>query len=350
MAFQAWNVLSPHPIHWDSVTAITPGQVTLNPTKYPVATIVEIPKTGTLETVEFYVDTVTSGQDIDVQFRAVNETTGDPETTVDQYRTVTPVATTWTIPGDMTSDGTDSGIKRTVTRGDKLCVVWTWTGSTGTAVDIQQNDFTATFARNRPPLPAGRNANFGAAMTLREDGGDMCIALKYTDGTYAEMYGTWPRSTSSTVTIGSGSTPDEVGFKIKFRYAVQTNGMWFHSTASGDFSLQGYDINDTALFTPPLTHNGDWSDTSSASEDHWFFTFPSTVSLAQDAWYRFTVKPTTATTLALPEITLANALHQAAWGSPECIWTERTDAGVWTDTDTRRFIGGLQLTALSDGL
>ena len=93
-----------------------------------VAFVIRVPKTGTLDKAEFRVGTVAinAASQVRVSFQDISAANGDPDGTQDQFRDIAGSAfasNTWMVPGLMTSDGTDTGVKRSVTQGDLLSVV-----------------------------------------------------------------------------------------------------------------------------------------------------------------------------------------------------------------------------------
>lgn len=93
-----------------------------------VAIVFRAPKTGTLDRAEFKLDAVTQApvSGLRVSFQDVGAADGNPDGTQDQFRTVPQgsiSAGAWVVPGLMTSDGTDGGTKRSVTKGDLIAFV-----------------------------------------------------------------------------------------------------------------------------------------------------------------------------------------------------------------------------------
>ena len=79
--------------------------------------------------------------------------------------------------------------------------------------------------------------------------------------------------------------------------------------------------------------------------------FPDVNILTANTYYRLVVKPTTANNITVVDYTFASvALMDAISGGQYCHKTERTDAGAWTDTTTRRPWMGFLIDQLDDGV
>src|SRR5262245_35066085 len=152
------------------------------------AFIFEAPKAGTLDMFEFSLGAVTQAptNGLKCSFQDVSGSTGDPDGVIDQFRTVTGglSAGAWVAPGLITSDGTDTGTKRAVAKGDLLaCVIEFASFSAGDSLSL--NTITASRdSINQRPYPdyfTAAWAKFASAIPV--------MALKYSDGTYAHVPG-----------------------------------------------------------------------------------------------------------------------------------------------------------------
>lgn len=312
-----------------------------------VAFIFQVPKTGTLDKFELLLRTVTQApaNGLKFSFQDLNTTTtGNPDGTIDQYRVVTSGITSnaWLAPGLMTSDGTDTGTKRSVTRGDWLCCVvefesfaasdslnigaWGHAAS-GLASRYQVQHFTTSWSKSGTTHPI--------------------LALKYDDGTYAHI-GWWvqPVLTVASTQFNSGSTPDERGMIVRFPFPAKVSGYWIWADRlvnGRSYDVVLYDSDgSTALAT----------DSTSGYEQNGAQVgkFSSELTLSADTDYRLVMKPTSGNNVAIYEATVQDAAHFAAWpGGQNWHATERTDAGSWSQTTTRRPYMGLLVTAVDDG-
>ncbi|RJQ37448.1 MAG: hypothetical protein C4555_06340 [Dehalococcoidia bacterium] len=91
-----------------------------------VAITFDAPLTGTLDSFEFRLGTVTQApvNGLRCSFQDINSA-GNPDGIDDQFRVITTglTSSTWVAPGLVTADGTDTGIKRSVTAGQRLAAV-----------------------------------------------------------------------------------------------------------------------------------------------------------------------------------------------------------------------------------
>jgi len=82
-----------------------------------------------------------------------------------------------------------------------------------------------------------------------------------------------------------------------------------------------------------------------------FFTRFADISLLGSTNYRVAVKPTSANNCQLRDHDLPGAVYMdAIEGGQNWHYTERTDAGAWTQTTTKRPWIGLLVTANDDGV
>lgn len=139
--------------------------------------ICRVPKTGTLNGVIFSATTVSLTNGVNVSFQAVVEGTTCPEPAevIAQYRVIAaPTANAENYTGIMSSDGTDNGTKRTVTRGDMLAVVFeidNW----------QAGDSISIGAQQKRSYPHGDFVQKSSGTWARV-GYSPGISLKYDDG------------------------------------------------------------------------------------------------------------------------------------------------------------------------
>jgi hypothetical protein len=307
-----------------------------------VAWVFQVPKTGTLDKVELMCNFVSSPSDVKISFQDVDGS-GLPDGTPDQYRVMSGITATWTVPGLMTSTGADGGSKRSVTVGDWLAVVTEWNSATTGEVDW------ASLANNSNTeqiyIPSWLSHN-GTSYTKRGPNNYCGLALKYDDGTYAAPWGPcYPISTTATVNYGSGSTPDERALYFSFPVAVTVDGGWYQIDLNANVDIVLYDSDGT---TPLATLSLD-GDYGLAQQPHprWF-KFASEVALLASTNYRLAVKPTTATTVGVYEMTTASAAIMAALPGGAWHLSTRTDAGSWTQTTTTRPFAGLHVTKVAD--
>jgi hypothetical protein len=300
-----------------------------------------VPKTGTLDKAEFYTGFVSSPSAIKLSFQDVN-TSGVPDGTIDQYRVVSSPAVGWTAPGLMTSDGTDTGSKRSVTKGDVLAFVIEWDSTQSGQVWPYGIGNGGNSEQGYLPYKATHN---GTSYSKSSSGIYPSVVLKYNDGTYETFVGNnFPVSAHSAVAYNSGSSPDERGLRFSFPVSVKVDAAWVQMTSGGDCDVVLYD-GTTALVTVSLD-----SDQSGSTAGHARFVTFAEQSLTANTVYRLALKPTTGTNVTLYHMTTNSAdINASMPGGSSFQLTTRTDAGSWTDTSTGRPWIGIRVSAIESG-
>lgn len=317
-----------------------------------VAAIIEVPKTGTLDKFEWLAGTVTlnANSQIRSSFQDVSLTTGAPDGTVDQFRNTagSGISTnTWTVPGLITSDGTDTGAKRSVTRGGFLaCVIDYSTFTAGDVLNVQtlSTDDIAALASGGIPY----TMQFTGAGPWADQTQQPIVGLKYNDGTYAYVGGvTYPIQALNTVLFNSASTPDERGSIIRFPAPVRVGAAWVRIDLDGDADLVLYDSDGiTALETVSMDKDVRQGLVGRTRQ----IRFATDRALLANTNYRLVVKPTSVTDLTIYDFDVnAAALLDGVEGGQTWQYTQRTDAGAWTQTVTKRPWMGVLVTHIDDG-
>jgi hypothetical protein len=297
----------------------------------------QVPKTGTLKGVEFDIESVTSSQDIKVSFQDLtNSSFGQPDEVADQYRVITP-GVGWNTTGIMSSDGTDDGTKRSVTIGDFLAVVIEWDSTQGD-LEINQNGMSGwSGASGTQKFPymvrkdaGGWDAGAGAFRYPR-------FALQYDDGSYGYIPFVWPLDAATSISVNTGTTPDEVGLLFSLPFTAKVGGVWAMASATQNFDFVLYNADSGSVVQ---TYPWDL-DLRSAAAGHFggsntlHVQVGDQVTLTADTLYRLVIKPTTGSTVTTAQHQLASADLRACYGEPSnWSYTSRTDAGAWTDDDT----------------
>lgn len=353
MALQTVNyILYPaEPIAWNTASPTSSTVLTLAASTTKSAFIFRVPKTGTLDQVEFMLDTTSVNHTtsvIRVSLQDVSLTTGDPDGTQDQFRDIgtLPASDNWTAPGLMTSDGTDTGTKRSVTRGDLLAFVveyQTFTAADSAVVDTMDVSTTASFDKlaYSDLSTAGVWAKKPTALPR--------MALKYNDGTYACPYGTWPIVGFAGESFTSTSSPDEVGTLFQLPFPCKVSGVFLSADLDGDADVVLYDTGGSAFTNGTVSLD---KDVRADANNGWLVAmFAADITLLANTDYRMSLRPSTSTAVSLGRYTTdSTAIAAAAPGGTHWRKTSRTDAGSWTDVNeaNRRFMG-LIISALEDG-
>jgi hypothetical protein len=310
-----------------------------------VAFVFRVPRTGTLDKFEYLTGSVSGSQNAKLSFQTVDPATGLPDTVVDQYRVLAVTASAWQTPGLMTSDGTDGGAKRSVTRGEWLaCVVGFDTFPGGTGFNVKGQVLALT--TNNLAGSAYLAYNSGGTWAKNSTAGVPVLALKYDDGVYEHIQpNVYPMSDGTATSFASNSTPDERGLIFQVPYACEVDACWVRLTASANCDIVLYDSASSVLQT--IAVDSDMRPTAAADDVGCWYRFPTVQALSASTTYRLVVKPTTTTAVVIQVATVAVAGHLNAWeGGTGWHYTTRTDAGSWTDTTTQRPYMGLNLSGI----
>jgi hypothetical protein len=280
-------------------------------------------------------------QNMEVSFRNVNTSGGSAgyhDATADQFYTIASgslSANSWHTTGVMTDDGTGGGVKRTVTQGDLIAVVFRLTGAGNVTFQAMTNDIQVNFP-------------YSTAFTFTQNGRVFPLAIKYDDSTYADLGPAHIPVLASVVngTFDTTTTPDEVGNRFTPLFTHKVNGCWVKSNRSQNFRVVLYDSDGTSV----LTQTDEQALANVAANAKWNLYLPFLAEVTLDAGdtYRLVYKPTTTT----PSVSYCgyevsnNALFASTQEGITTYMTERTDAGSWTDTNTKRILMGTRISAI----
>ena len=314
------------------------------------AFIFTVPRDGVLNRVEFRLGTVTNNPDNGLRISFQNiDAAGDPDGTEDQFRVIAgPFASdTWITPGLITSDGTDTGTKRTVAAGDRLAVVIQFESFVaGDSVNIDRLDMNASAASLEGlEYYTSASSDSGATWTPAVDSAVM--ALEYETGGYEPVADHWlPILALVTTTYNNGSTPDERALRFQIPFNATCDGCWIRGDFDGDADIVLYDGADNVLATATMDAS---ARPATGGANAWFKW--DAVSLTANTTYRLALRPSTGTSLTLYSFTVeSNGRFAAAVpGSVQWHQSTRTDAGSWTDTDTARPWAGLHFSEVDSG-
>lgn len=316
-------------------------------TRIKIAWIIQIPKTGNLGGIEFYVGFASAPSDVKFSFQDVSAT-GIPDGVVDQYRVVTggSIAAGWLSVADLTSDGTNGGSRRAATQGDYLAVVMEW--DSVQSGQVWQYGLGNNGSAHQIAVPY-YCADSGAGFARLGDGGIFpSLALRYEDGSYAPLMGRcWPIATCATETYNSGSTPDERGLIFQVPAALRACGAWLLLNLTANLDVVLYDSDGT---TPLATCTLDADISRNGQPNVRTVFFPASVELAAATSYRLAVKPSSGSNVSIYTFTVGSAgVLDAIPGGQTWHYTARTDAGAWSETTTTRPWIGLLIDGVETG-
>lgn len=289
-----------------------------------VAFVFRAPRTGNIASVRFKLGTVTTADDLTVSLQNVDLATGDPDGTQDQTATVA-VADT----DDNAWKTATFGSARAVTAGDAVAVVI----EVGTYVDANLT-ITAAHSQASPYQNSiWSELQTGGVWAKQGTHGPLFSVIYDGAGgfTYVPTRGTIPVNDCALINVGTGTTPDEVGLVFQLSTGLIFRGAHVVVDADGDFDVVLYDASNNVLSTMSTDANLRNASGVNAS----VYPMPE-VTLSASTTYRLVLKPITATTM---NFLYANVVDNAILGSwplgANAYWTQRVDAGSWTDTNTR---------------
>lgn len=310
---------------------VTQNSESITTTTGKFAFIFRIPKTGTLSKMAFLVAAAATPATTDCRLETVSLVDGNPTGTlyaVGANATFTPSVGWTTIT---------LGTPPSVTAGDLVALV---ISATGVAISITIGDLQIQDAHFPAP------ARFAATWSKRSERPQM--GLEYNDGTYGYVPDAYPVSAVALTSYNSGSTPDEYALKFQLPFPARCAGFWCVVDGDGDFDIVLYDSDGTSVLA---TQSFDKDMRFSANTGLYMGRWSATASLTLSTGYWLAIKPTTATSIALPRFTYPSTAAMAATdGGANFSEASRTDAGAWSNNTTGRPICGLLFDQFDDGL
>jgi hypothetical protein len=332
----------PRPIN--NVTAAPAyNGATIDASTEKVGYIFRVPKTGTLDQAEWRTTTVSlnAASAIRTSFQDVSATTFSADGVVDQFRNIagSSVVVGWNVPGLMTSDGTDSGTKRSVTVGQLLAIVIdyaTFTAADSLGISLFDNNTTTVISELSDDVYTTQFVGAWAVVAPQP-----VFALKYSDGTYEHVPGAYIASALTTTTFNSTSGADELALAFQLPVEVAVGGAWIRMDLDGDADIVLYE-GTTARETVSL--DKDQRRGAAANSRYVRFSQNRTISAATD-WF-LAIKPGASNVSAYDFTVNDAAIMNAAEGGANFQFASRVDAGAWTKVATRRLWAGLHVTQI----
>lgn len=315
------------------------GTLLMDAAAEKIAYLVQAPLTGTLNSIRFRTATVTTGDTLKVSFQGVDAATGDPDGVAAQYRTIVVASgddNTILSVGLITTDGTDGGVKRSVTKGDLFFVVFEFDSFVAGSINLSSVTLLAA-------SQVGYADHYTASWAKHATTGGG-IGLVYNDGV---IYYTPSCGLGTNVANGafsSSSTPDEVALKFKFPVAQTISGAWYYVDGDGDYDIVLYDSDGT---TSLASKSFDKDVRQSTLVGLTYFLFASEITISAETYYYLSLKPTTTTGVDLRYSTFISADNMNSMqGGQSFHKASRTDAGAWTADTTIRPAAGLLLSTM----
>jgi hypothetical protein len=317
----------PRPPLLGGTIAISAG-AQMNATGEMVAWRVQTPKTGNIRKIGFRTGTVATGATLDIRLETIGAD-GNPTGSLLAANT----NVTQTIAGG--DDDTWFLVTLTadapVTAGGYFAIVFAFSGAAGDLNIAGMN------VPNRGYFPTGKQFTTSwIDLNLTS-----LFAAEYDDGTYAPFHDSYPVKAIATVSIDSGTTPDEAGLKFMLPFKAVARGFWHGGAQPTDnYDVKLYNRFDTVIASTTV----DPDKTSFKGEGGIFSgLFASPPTIGKNRFHRLTILPSTtyATDMAVPavQVNAVAMMDQFPCGQNFHL-TTRTDGGSWSDeTDKRPFLG-----------
>lgn len=296
------------------------------------------PKTGNIHKIGFGTGTVTSAQTLDARIETVDGS-GNASGTLFGTNTngsqASPASNTWYWV-TLTADAA-------VTMGDVFAIAIKWAGSAGSLVINYSLRGTHISAAGGMPYSGGNTGS-----TFKDANNAPALAIEYSDGTRTHC-GTFPySSTTVSQNINTGTTPDEAGALFQVPFACKVNGALVKASASATtFAVKLYDADGSTVLASKTAIDSEWESGAGGARR---VLFSSEITLAAATSYRLTILPEAATNVTVYSVTVDSAGTLEAWpGGANFYWTQRTDGGAWTDTNTKIPQVALLISSLADG-
>ncbi len=178
------------------------------------------------------------------------------------------------------------------------------------------------------------------------------FALEYDDGTIECPQEAYPVKTFSTISISTSTTPDEIGNIINVPFGCRVSGAWMCGSIpnTATFKVKLIDSDGSTIATGcEFSMDDDYLRAKSAAIPIGVL-FSGSKVLTKNTDYRIIIEPLTTTSLTVYEMEFdsAAALNSCPGGS-SVHRTERTNAGAWSQTTTKRIQIGVMIDQIDDG-
>jgi len=173
-----------------------------------------------------------------------------------------------------------------------------------------------------------------------------CLELEYDDGTLAYT-DTLLAAYNEPGTIASNTTPDEIALYFRVPVGVTVGGAYVVVDLDAAADIVLYDTDGT---TALATVSFDSDLRAGTTVNGTMVVFPTEIDLTPNAWYRLAIKPTTTTAVGYRRsaVRAIESFDQMDLGQ-NAYWSQRTDAGAWSETTTLRPRMSLLVSRVHDG-
>lgn len=320
--------------------SISSNALTMDATGEKVACICQVPKTGTISKVLFRTRTVATGGDCKVRLETVDLTTGDPSGTLVAVGAELDPFTIADTDDNKLLSATLGTAWTGATVGDLIAVVVT--GPTSGTPDIDLAGWGDT-----PGLDFPYTDVFSASAWAKNTF-PLIMGLEYSDGSFAEIPGTFAAEDLVSYTFDDSANPDEIGNRFKFPFDCTVDGVWVWVDGDADFAAKLYDDADTLL----ESINSDKDVRQGSAGEINYLRFNSQVSISRDTWYRVVFRATTTganITVYGVEVGGVAARMDTLPAGQNVYATQRQNDGAWSNSTTNRYFIGLLVSQIDDG-
>jgi len=303
------------------------------------AFIFQPPKSGNIRKVYWRTGTVTTGATMDIRLETVSPTDGNPTGTL--WGTNTNASKAIADSDDAAFLNATLTADAAVTPDDVLALV---------IVNPVVSPGTLVIVNISPSRLIGEfpYCDVFATATWTKSGGWPVMAVEYDDGSIEPVQGAIPASALNTLTFASASTPDEIGVKFSLPMGGRASGFSLLIDSDDDFTVKLYDSDGSTVLTS-LAVDKDQQLSQGSAGTRTRMSFPDKVTLLANTSYRLTIVPGTGG-ISLYEIQVSAAgLMDALPCGSTVVKTERTDAGAWTDTSTKRPVVHVMIDGVDAG-
>ena len=289
--------------------------------------------------VGFRFGAVTKGAttDITVSLQDVATANGNPDGTQDQSVNVgnaNIIANTWT-------EVTFGTARANVPFGSLLSVVFEYqTFVTGDSIAISSMNMYSIPTR-------GDSYNDLYTTAWVKDISNPVIVLFFDDGTFGTLMGGLPIKATMTQLYNNTSDPRSYGLAFQFPFPCKIDCAQVVADLDSDANFILYDASGGVVTNGTIeTYSGT---RYGLGVGLYLCPFDAHISLSKDTEYRLMIEPQTATDIDLYGFNVNNNLHlQAVGGGPNWQWVQKTVAGVFTKTSTRRPVMGVSVIGFDD--
>ena len=285
---------------------------------------------------------------------SLTASTMQPDEAQDQYRAIANgdagfASNTWYSTGLLTSDGTDTGTKRSVVYGALLALVLEYDG--GGRLGLDSVVMSALNVVGTSIMNGIGGGTLKTASWATQNAGPV-IVLEFSDGTYGTILSNTglPASAVNSHTFNLDTAgADEYALEVKFPFPVRIDGAYAAvraAVATSDFEVLLYSGTTVLETTTVIANSLDAVNTVRIIEVAW----PERI-LTANTLYRLAVRPTTANNILIYSFDVSNAAFlDLVPGGQAFAYSTRVDQGSWSSTTTtRRIVAGVRLSSLSDG-